>query len=394
MGAGALDGDDDPVRLLLIDNFDSFTFNLCHLLGRLNGGVAPVVVTSDKSWEHVSALIAEHAIEGVVISPGPGRPDCAADFGVCTEALEHCGLPILGVCLGHQGLAHCHGGRVVTATEPRHGRLSQVTILEDTESLPMAGDLPRLFRGVASPFSVVRYHSLVVERSTLPAALVPLAETEDDGAIMALRHSSLPRWGLQFHPESICTEFGAALMRNFLDIARAWNDQNPLPPSPPADDTMAASDEYTSEGAAAAFQRLRTAVAAGDTSCCASATIPAALLPSVHPAEVSGGQDKVELALLFDTCPFPAASRRCTSTSEQGNGDACDFAAAVYDLLFARTDPSFWLDSATAEAGGRGRFSFMGDGCGPRAHLVCSSYSSLYSSCIPYASRTIATAIC
>jgi anthranilate/para-aminobenzoate synthase component II len=162
-----------------------------------------LVVTNNQSWADVSKLIATRAIEGVIISPGPGRPDCPADFGVCSELLLHCNLPIFGVCLGHQGIAHFHGARVVVAKEPRHGRLSQVTVLaEDVRASTdqeVGEEQLSLFSGVASPFTVVRYHSLVVDRQSLPETLLPLAETED-GALMGLRHTKLPHWGVQFHP--------------------------------------------------------------------------------------------------------------------------------------------------------------------------------------------------
>lgn len=189
--------------LLLIDNYDSFTWNLVHYLGELGAEVE--VRRND-------ALTAEEALamrpEAVVLSPGPCDPDKA---GICLPMIHlaaQARLPLLGVCLGHQAVGQAFGGKVVRAPEPMHGKMGSVR---------HAG--AGLMRGLPSPFQATRYHSLIVERATLPACLEVTAELED-GMIMALSHRELPIHGVQFHPESIASEHGHRILDNFLDIAR------------------------------------------------------------------------------------------------------------------------------------------------------------------------------
>jgi para-aminobenzoate synthetase len=202
------------LRTLVIDNYDSFTYNLVHLLGEANQEEPSVVRNDEACW----AALAEQDFDNIVISPGPGRPDRQADFGVSADAISHATVPILGICLGHQGIAVAHGGAVITAPSPVHGRLSQVQHCHD-----------ELFSGIPSQFNVVRYHSLVVARP-LPDALAETAWTAD-GLIMALRHRSRPVWGVQFHPESVCTEYGPRLIANFRDLTRRWrNDGRTVTP--------------------------------------------------------------------------------------------------------------------------------------------------------------------
>jgi anthranilate synthase component 2 len=186
---------------LLIDNYDSFTYNLFHFLGEL--GAEVVVRRND-------AIAPEEALalgpQGIVISPGPCDPDRA---GVCLDLIAAAAdkVPILGVCLGHQAIGQAFGGKVVRAEAPMHGKLSKVSHRGDG----VFADLP-------SPFSATRYHSLVVERDSLPDTLEVTAETED-GVLMGLRHKELAVYGVQFHPESIASEHGHALLRNFLALA-------------------------------------------------------------------------------------------------------------------------------------------------------------------------------
>ena len=189
--------------LLLIDNYDSFTFNLYHFLGDL--GVAPVVLRNDAlSVQDVFAM----RPDAVVLSPGPCTPNeagiCLALIAACAEAR----LPLLGVCLGHQAIGQHFGGKVIRAPEPVHGKVWDV--LHEGQGI---------FTGLPSPFRATRYHSLVVERAFLPEALDITAETSD-GLIMGLSHRELPIHGVQFHPESIASEQGHALLRNFLEAAR------------------------------------------------------------------------------------------------------------------------------------------------------------------------------
>ncbi len=205
------------MRTLLIDNYDSFTFNLYQLIAKVSGQT-PIVVRNDEvSWAEASRL----EFDNIVLSPGPGRPERHRDFGICADAVRAATHPILGVCLGHQGICHLHGGTVGYADEVVHGRLSQVHHTGRD-----------IFHTIPSPISVVRYHSLLV--SALPPCLEAIAWTADD-IIMAVRHRTKPVWGVQFHPESICTEMGAELVANFLDLSR-----RATPPGDPSTATPAA----------------------------------------------------------------------------------------------------------------------------------------------------------
>ena len=185
--------------VLVIDNYDSFTYNLVQYLGEL--GAALQVVRNDRTTvEDVAAA----RPEAVVISPGPGRPEGA---GICVRLVEEMGpqTPILGVCLGHQVIGQAYGGRVVGAPSLMHGKTSRIR-----------HDGRGIFEGVENPFAATRYHSLAVSRQGLPAELEVTAESED-GVIMALRHRRHPVVGVQFHPESILTVSGKRILRNFLE---------------------------------------------------------------------------------------------------------------------------------------------------------------------------------
>ncbi len=186
---------------LLIDNYDSFTYNLFHFLGELG---AEVEVRRNDALGVDEALGLDP--QGLVLSPGPCDPDRA---GICLELIAAAAgkLPILGVCLGHQAIGQAFGGKVVRAPVPMHGKLSRVE-----------HDGKGVFDGLSGSFPATRYHSLVVERDSLPDCLEVTAET-DDGVIMGLRHRELPIHGVQFHPESIASEHGHAVLRNFLAIA-------------------------------------------------------------------------------------------------------------------------------------------------------------------------------
>ncbi len=187
---------------LVLDNYDSFTFNLVQLLGELGG--APRVVRNDAlTVAEVRAL----APRRIVISPGPGVPDRA---GISVELVRTLAgkVPILGVCLGHQSVARAFGGRIRRARRLVHGKTS-----------PVRHNRAELFAGLDDPFAATRYHSLVADEP-LPAELEVTARSEDDGEVMGLRHRSEPLWGVQFHPESILTPEGRRLVRNFLDLTR------------------------------------------------------------------------------------------------------------------------------------------------------------------------------
>jgi para-aminobenzoate synthetase len=188
------------MHTLLIDNYDSFTYNLHQYLGEVNGR-PPTVVRNDTDW----SMIPLERFDSVVISPGPGRPERPQDFGVSARIIRESGLPVLGVCLGHQGLCHLFGGTVAHAPQPMHGRIS-----------PVHHTGVDVFAGLPSPLSAVRYHSLAVMK--LPDSLEVLAWTSD-GVVMGMRHRRLPLWGVQFHPESISSEHGRELLANFRDLA-------------------------------------------------------------------------------------------------------------------------------------------------------------------------------
>lgn len=276
-------------RTLLIDNYDSFTINLYHLLAEVNGA-APTVIRNDQlEWD----AIAREGFDNLVISPGPGRPEVAADFGVCMEAILRAEVPVLGVCLGHQGIAAAYGGAVIHAPTPMHGRVSAIV-----------HDRSPLFAGIPQGFAVVRYHSLVVD-PRLPACLRASAWTED-GLVMGLEHRSLPRWGVQFHPESILTEHGARLLENFRALTRAYPG------------------------------RRRG---------------PAPSLPSI----VRDPPPRDEPALALEV-----RHRRVAFV---------DDAERVFWGLFRGAERAFWLDSSRLGEG-LARFSFMGGGDGPQSMLV------------------------
>jgi para-aminobenzoate synthetase len=197
------------MRALLIDNYDSFTFNLFQLLAEVNG-VEPVVVRNDEaSWDE----LAGEGFEAVVLSPGPGRPERPGDFGLCAAAIARFQGPLLGVCLGHQGIGVALGGAVEATPEPFHGRLSQVR----HSGSP-------LFAGIPERFEAVRYHSLALARPLRPA-LEEIAWTEaadgGRGVPMAVARRDRPQWGVQFHPESVAAEHGKRLLENFRDLASA-----------------------------------------------------------------------------------------------------------------------------------------------------------------------------
>jgi anthranilate synthase component 2 len=186
--------------LLLIDNYDSFTYNLVHFLGEL--GAQSEVVRNDKI--SVDEIVKKKP-KAIVLSPGPCTPN---EAGVCLELIEKVGgkIPLLGVCLGHQAIGQAYGGKVIRAPEPLHGKLS--TIRHGNKGV---------FKSLPERFQVTRYHSLIVERKSLPPELEVTAET--DGLIMGLQHKTHPVHGVQFHPESIASEHGHALLANFLSLA-------------------------------------------------------------------------------------------------------------------------------------------------------------------------------
>ncbi|CAN4112878.1 unnamed protein product [Withania somnifera] len=246
------------VRTLLIDNYDSYTYNIFQELSIING-MPPVVIRNDEwTWKEVyHYLYEERAFDNIVISPGPGSPTCPSDIGICLMLLLECiDIPILGVCLGHQALGYVHGAQVVHAPEPVHGRLSDI----EHSGCQLFDEIPS---GRDSGFKVVRYHSLVIDPKSLPKELIPIAwtstartlpfhgvgrsdsflnaskEVEDifngiselsydsrdvqgGKVLMGVMHSSRPHYGLQFHPESVATCHGRQLFKNFRKITEDY----------------------------------------------------------------------------------------------------------------------------------------------------------------------------
>ncbi|GLT88874.1 hypothetical protein SLE2022_068830 [Rubroshorea leprosula] len=244
----------DFVRTLLIDNYDSYTYNIYQELSVING-VPPVVVQNDEwTWKEIcDFLYEEGAFDNIVISPGPGSPTCPADIGICLQVLLECwDVPVLGVCLGHQALGYVHGARIVHADEPVHGRLSEI----EHNGCRLFDDIPS---GWNSGFKVVRYHSLVIDAESLPEQLIPIAWTLSDNTLtgaygsqaqqdnldsisrrlknencwhangiqsrkvlMGVMHATRPHYGVQFHPESVATCYGKQIFKNFREITEDY----------------------------------------------------------------------------------------------------------------------------------------------------------------------------
>jgi para-aminobenzoate synthetase len=278
------------MKTLLIDNYDSYTFNLFQLLADVNGE-RPLVIRNDQlSWEELIKL----DFDNIVISPGPGRPEVERDFGICDRVLREMNIPMLGVCLGHQGLGTAFGGRVVPAPRVMHGQLSEIR---------HNGEM--LFEGIPQNFRAVRYHSLMVAEP-LPADLEAIAWAEGD-VIMALCHRTRPLWGVQFHPESISTEYGRQLIENFTAITSDfWVDCPKVVASP------------------------GTGVSRGY---------------SVVPSRSNGNAVQKETG-------FSVQSRKL---------DAFYNPEQVFYHLYGKEPFAFWLDSSRVEEG-LSRFSFIGAG--------------------------------
>ncbi len=190
------------MKFLIIDNYDSFVYNIAQILGEL--GVSSDVIRNDKI---TLDQIIKNKYDAIVISPGPGTPEDKRYFGICSDVIRKLGpnTPILGVCLGHQGIIHEFGGKVVNAGCVRHGKTSPIKHTNDS-----------LFAGVKNPFRATRYHSLVGDKTIIPDVLEVTAVAEDDGEVMAVRHKQFPIEGVQFHPESILTTEGKKILENFV----------------------------------------------------------------------------------------------------------------------------------------------------------------------------------
>ncbi|MCM8710141.1 aminodeoxychorismate/anthranilate synthase component II [Clostridium sp. SYSU_GA19001] len=186
--------------LLLIDNYDSFTFNLYQMLGVIYKDIK-VIRNDAVTIEEITNM----DLHGIIISPGPGRPE---EAGICIEVIRNFAdkLPILGICLGHQAIGYAFGGKISGAEKIMHGKTSEVFIEESD-----------IFKDLPERFTVMRYHSLVVEKNSLPTEFKVIAKTEDD-VIMGIKHKDFDLYGLQFHPESILTQYGDKMLRNFAEV--------------------------------------------------------------------------------------------------------------------------------------------------------------------------------
>ncbi|MDK7354717.1 aminodeoxychorismate synthase component I [Peptoniphilus harei] len=199
------------MRSLIIDNYDSYTYNLYQLIGKVSG-FEPIVIKNDEmTYDEILNL----DFDNVIISPGPGSPDKEKDFGICKDIIEKLDKPILGICLGHQGIYYCHGGEVVRAEEPMHGRQSSVN-----------HNGKGLFKGIKNNFTVTRYHSLTCEDKELDD--IEIDARTPEGIVMGISHKTKPIYGLQFHPESIASECGEELINNFINITRDFYNKNQL----------------------------------------------------------------------------------------------------------------------------------------------------------------------
>ncbi|MFF8916971.1 aminodeoxychorismate synthase component I [Streptomyces sp. NPDC015032] len=329
------------MRILLVDNYDSYSYNLFQLIASVTG-TEPDVVSND---DPVLLSPDMAGYDALVVSPGPGHPGVPGDFGHLTGLLAQSRLPILGVCLGHQGLALAGEARVEQAWEPRHGWLS-----------PVHHRGRELFAGMPQHFTGVRYHSLAV-REPLPSELEATAWAED-GVVMGLRHRSLPRWGVQFHPESACAEHGDRLIANFVRLARshavvgtprtAVSRPRTLPSTRPA---------------------LRTGPAGAPLSARPAGTRSGGTQPSGAPT--AGAQTGLTRPDAVPGAPAGRAPARPAAEYQLHHRRLAlePDTEAVFRELFSATAHAFWLDSSRAERGGA-RFSFLGDASGPLAETV------------------------
>ncbi|CAM4130360.1 aminodeoxychorismate synthase component I [Nocardia ninae] len=328
------------MRTLLIDNYDSFTYNLYQLISEVNG-IEPTVVRNDEAGELELARF-----DNIVISPGPGRPDVARDVGISAAVIGATDLPLLGVCLGHQGIVVAAGGIVAAAPAARHGYLDRIE-----------HDDRDLFAGLPQGFTAVRYHSLSAQRP-LPDSL-EITAVAADGEIMGVRHRSRPQWGVQFHPESIASEFGAALLRNFAKLTAAHRAR--------------ATGRNPSARAEPVTMRLRpVTVPQPSAARTLSETTQSTLSHEQFPALVEQfGAMGSNLAAgparpgILDRYGGPPRHWQLQHAVLERAIDT----ESAFVRLYGNSPTAFWLDSEHVEPG-LDRFSFLGDASGPLAEVV------------------------
>ncbi|WP_017295715.1 aminodeoxychorismate synthase [Geminocystis herdmanii] len=290
------------MRSLIIDNFDSFTYNIYHLLAEVNG-VNPLVIKNNQlSWQEINEL----NFDNIILSPGSGNPENISDFGVCGEVLLKANIPVLGICLGHQGLGYFYGAKIKRSIEPFHGRISKIYHQQKS-----------LFCNIPSPFSVVRYHSLIIDYP-LPSDLEVIATTKDN-LIMGIRHKFKPFWGVQFHPESICSEYGKELLINFYNLTQSYHNSN----------------DKIHQGLKPLLQT--------DSKSISYSTINS------------------------DTCQDKTFNKEYQIYSKKL--DIFVDSSLVFQEIYSKSSHSFWLDSSMVEEG-LSRFSYMGDAQGENSFLV------------------------
>ena len=281
------------MRTLLVDNHDSYTYNVFHLLAAASGE-EPVVVNNDAvSWR----VLSRSDFDAIVLSPGPGRPERWHDFGVCRDIIRYSEIPVLGICLGHQGIGNLLEGGVDSAPEPMHGRLSRVRHSDRG-----------IFRGIPQEFSVVRYHSLALTQRVGPDGRE--VAWADDDVVMGIEHRSRPMWGVQFHPESVATEYGRAIVENFYALADGHPRRHPRAGARGTTSPVGGARRSQASGASRSGLELRT-------------------------------------------------------RSIEGEPDT----EAVFERLFGDADPAFWLDSADAPTW-LGQNTYMGMSTGAERCLL------------------------
>lgn len=313
------------MKTLIIDNYDSFTYNIYQLMAEINQK-NPVVITNNQLsfWE-----IKEANFDNIIISPGPGNPEKKEDFGVCGEVLLKSEIPVLGICLGHQGLGYYYGEKIVKAPQPYHGRISQVYHNQDS-----------LFFDIPSPFSVVRYHSLIIANNPekMNSSLEVIAYTQDD-IIMGIKHKYKPYWGVQFHPESICSDFGKQLLINFNKLTEKYYE----------------------------YQQIKNSIYSGNN--IHKNKNNHLNLKEIYPLNSLRMQDKSRLnppLIKQDKSPFnPPLISKIFSHKLDFSLDS----EIVFDYLYKDSQYSFWLDSSLIEKG-LSRFSYMGDMQGENSFLL------------------------
>jgi para-aminobenzoate synthetase len=302
------------MRTLLVDNHDSYTYNVFHLLAAASGEEPTVVNNDAVSWR----VLNRSKFDAFVLSPGPGRPERWHDFGVCRDILRYSEVPVLGICLGHQGIGNLLEGGVTSAPQPMHGRLSHVRHRGTG-----------IFTGVPQDFSVVRYHSLAITGPVGPEGHV--VAWADDGVVMGVEHDTRPIWGVQFHPESIATEFGDRIARNFFELAARTAEP----------ETQDFARRSQGSGGRRAEKRSIPALSGPSTTGVARGPLPA------------GGAGTAELA---------GEERGWTVLSRTLEGAAPT--EHLYERLFGGAETSFWLDSADAPTW-LAQCSYLGTSAGP-----------------------------